>query len=153
MIKQYYKDNFDHHVKRIYARNKDIMAAEDVVQDAFERAMKFFHTFDQTKDFGGWFNTILNNAYKDAVKDKRMQGMVVEFDENLNEPVPLPDLKEESLLQKRLEKLPNTQRQICHLYFNCGLQPREIAQIVESSPRTCAKVVSLFKTQIRGVMS
>lgn len=153
MIESYYKENYQKCIKRIYSRTKDVMAAEDVVQDAFERALKYYHTYDSSHEFEAWFNTILNNSYKDWIKDNRNQGMVVEYDEEKDDPLPMADLKTESVVQREMTKLCSNQRHAAHLYFNAGLMPREISQIVDMTPRTVAKSISQFKRHIREMLS
>ncbi len=53
-------------VKRIRARGMQDADAEDVVQEAFYRAIKYKDTYNpKHQPIGAWFNTIMNNAFKD----------------------------------------------------------------------------------------
>ncbi len=42
--------------------------AGDVVQEAFLRAMKYFHRYDPNLPFEGWLNAILRNVYLSALR-------------------------------------------------------------------------------------
>lgn len=50
--------------------------AEDVVQDAFHRAVRALPAYDPGRPFGAWFYTIVRNAARGAIaKDARRQAL------------------------------------------------------------------------------
>jgi RNA polymerase sigma factor (sigma-70 family) len=49
-----------------YAPTRD--DAEDLVQDAFHRALRSLDRFDETRPFGPWFFTILRNVARNAAE-------------------------------------------------------------------------------------
>ena len=70
MIEQFYKENYNILVKRIQARRMQECDAEDVVQEAFVRALKYADSFNPDfHEIGAWFNTILNNSFKEYRHD------------------------------------------------------------------------------------
>lgn len=65
-IEQFFKKEYNILVKRIRARGMQGADAEDVVQEAFYRALKYRDTYNpKHQPIGAWFNTIMNNAFKD----------------------------------------------------------------------------------------
>lgn len=57
--------------------------AEDLVQTAFERALKFFDGF-RGGDARAWLLTIVRNTYFTSLRDKRHESKDVYFDEELH---------------------------------------------------------------------
>lgn len=64
IITQHYKDNYRRLIKRMTFRAGTEWDAEDVVQEAYARALRYQDSFDGT-NFDRWFNTILNNALRE----------------------------------------------------------------------------------------
>ena len=151
MIETYYEENRKQLLKRVSGRGIRQDLVEDVLQEAFTRALTFFHTFDKNRNFGSWFNTILNNCIKDAKREDKMEGMV--SSEDVAEPVTSEDLEFNSLLCERLEKelegRAKQTRDILYLYFNKNMKPAEIAQVVEANNKAVRMTIYRFKCEMR----
>jgi RNA polymerase sigma-70 factor (ECF subfamily) len=151
MIEQYYQENRDTCVKRITRRCHNVTDAEDIVQDAFERALRYKNSLDTAKDVGAWFNTILNNSFRDWQKKERLQGMSVELtEENGGEyvsPTEAQNLSTE-ILDMIKEKKPLS-RNILTLHLERGYTPRDIARVLDTTTKHINMVVFRFKQQVK----
>lgn len=120
--------------------------AEDLVQAAFERALKFFDGF-RGGDARAWLLTIVRNTYYTSLRDGKHESRDVGFDEEIHHhddeaPVLWPSQgvsgNPESLLAGRdtkrivnaaLEKLPHSFREAVVLKEMEELSYKEIAEI------------------------
>jgi RNA polymerase sigma-70 factor, ECF subfamily len=110
--------------------------AEDVVQEAFLRALKFFGGFH-----GGnpraWLLTIVRNSCYDWLRRNRPSEVPAEFDEELHSPVdpsPTPEdlvmgQADRVRLREALETLPLAWREVLILRELEGLSYKEIADV------------------------
>jgi RNA polymerase sigma-70 factor (ECF subfamily) len=70
------KARFEHHVRQThrqaytlaYRLTGNRAEAEDLVQEAFLRAFRFFHRYDEALPFSSWLYRILSNAHIDMVR-------------------------------------------------------------------------------------
>ena len=135
--------------KKAYSRLKSVLDAEDAVHDAFELALKYYHSYNPKKaGLGAWVSTILTNVITDVQADVRGQGMVFEFKEELNEGHEMTHLGDE-LLEKMLghiaERPDADVRAALTLYFVQGAKPGEIGRIIGSTSNKVWKIVHRFK--------
>ena len=152
LIEGYYKDNFDHLVKVLGNRAGGIHNAEDVVQEAFVRALKYNKSFDPNlEQFSAWFNKILNNALRNAKVVERRLGMSVEYTEDMDEVVDLMEWEDDMLKQikKDMATRPSQVRQVLQLYLFKQYKPREIAQVLDMSNGYIRTIVKEFKRDTR----
>ena len=150
MIEQYYKDKHDMLVKRYTRRAGTVQDAEDLVQEAFYRALKYQASFDQSRhELSTWMGGILNNCLRDF-KRYQMGGPEMDYKE---EPVADPDLhwvKEmQGKVREEIEKKSGNLRDVLHLYFNLGYKPREIVQTLDVRNGTVRQSVWEFKKLLR----
>lgn len=138
-------------VKRMSYRAGGVPNAEDVVQEAFTRALKYAKTFDSNRaEIGQWFNTILNNALRDAKAEQRREGMVVPRDD-LTEPLD-KSMYDVQLLGRVMEKMNKRSKgvaEVLKLYLFFGYKAREIEEITEYKRSYINKVVADFRKEIR----
>ena len=69
LITKHYIENYKRLVKRSMWRvpNKSLALAEECVQEAYARALKYYSTFNPKQDlFNNWFEGILRNAINDC---------------------------------------------------------------------------------------
>lgn len=155
-IEQHYVENFDKFVKIYTNRAGSVWNAEDIVQDAFDLAMRYQSSFDPSRQsLGGWFNGILNNSLRLFKKKERLLGMSVEYSEDIEDSLDdnLADCELEDNLLKAIlldiEKKPEVLRQALYLYMFKQYKPREIAQIVDMSNTYIRTTVKEFKQEMR----
>lgn len=152
MIEEFYLRERRRLVKVVSNRAGGVENAEDVVQTAFERALRYRRSFDPNhKEFEGWFVTILNNALRDFKADERLLGMSVEYKEELDERIELTDIEgdlAEAILME-IEKKSFPVRQALFLYFVKQYTPREIVQILDMTNGYVRISVHDFKKELR----
>jgi len=141
-------------IKQLVARKIDPYDAEDIVQEAFYRALKYEDSFDPEKArLDQWFGGILNRCQKDFARDQRMGGLTVEVedhhiftDDDFGEDQRAVRAVEDEINSIRSEQA----RMICHLYFIKQYSMKEITEVLD----VCNKVVNTetyrFKMALRA---
>lgn len=120
---------------RRYARalTRDVVAADDLVQDCLTRALGKLHLWQDGTDLRAWLFTILHNQYVNYIRRAVREGSAV----GLNESEPL--LSRAPQQGKRLEmrdleraiaKLPEEQRIVILLVGLEGMRYEEVAAIL-----------------------
>jgi RNA polymerase sigma factor (sigma-70 family) len=116
---------------------RDLHDAEDIVQDAYLRALRYFDTY-RGGDARAWMLTIVRNTFHTWRRRQRRQESVVEFDEDRHSeaveaahPGTLLDaaLDRESL-ERALEHLPTEFREVLVLRELEGMSYKEIGMVV-----------------------
>jgi len=110
--------------------------AEDVVQEAYVRALRFFGGF-HGGDGRAWLLTIVRNTCYDWFRRNRPEEVPVSFDEDLHSAVDLSETPEDLLmkqadqlrLRQALETLPLVWREVLILRELEGLSYKEIADV------------------------
>lgn len=126
-------EKFDSMVAASYNKVKDYVRglcqnaqeAEDITQEAFVRAYRFFHTFDGRASFDTWVMTIARNQHHDSIRRAKCRVKPVALDvdrfDSLIEQLPDSDLSPEAVairseqdpdLVAAINELDETQRQI-----------------------------------------
>lgn len=114
--------------------------AEDLVQDAFMRALSRIKSFDEQRAFGPWFFRLLINAGLNARKFRALRSASSESGD-MASPTPSPlELAEHHELRQRfrdaLDRLPSRQRLVVSLFEVDGLSTAEIAAMLGITPET-----------------
>lgn len=107
------------------------MEAEDVMQEAFLKALTRIDTYEGKVSFGAWLKKIVINRSLDHLKKRK-----VKFEE-LNEKIPeeecfslsISEIQAEQL-KKAIMKLPDGYRVVLSLYLLEGYDHEEIAEIL-----------------------
>ena len=132
IIEAHYSDNRDILVKVISRRiGYNIPIAEEIVQEAYSRALRYWATFDSdNRSFTTWFRTILNNACRDAQDVERSYGVVKDVDEVFNECSQYSSYKLNKIKGMIEDVKGMEEKEIIHMYFNLGFTPAEIREVV-----------------------
>ena len=134
--------------------------AEDVVQEAYLRAFRFFAGF-RGGDARAWLMKIVRNTcYTWLHANRRLQD-ATEFDENFFPPDSRALNPEETVLQndsgallrKALEKLPPNFREVLVLRELEGMSYREIADITGMPAGTIMSSLSRARGSLRQVLT
>jgi RNA polymerase sigma factor (sigma-70 family) len=113
--------------------------AEDLVQEAYLRAFKFFGGF-HGENARAWLLTIVRHTCYTWLKQNRAQGVMTPFDEELHGKTEETPNQESNLLQsadaalvrEALEKLPVEFREVIILREMEGFSYKEIAEMIEA---------------------
>jgi RNA polymerase sigma factor (sigma-70 family) len=112
--------------------------AEDVVQEAYMRALRFFEGF-RGGDSRAWLLTIVRNTCYTWLKQNRAHELTTAFDEEIhsaesdasNPEMVLLESVDNQLLRQALEELPVEFREIVVLRDLEGLSYKEIARVAD----------------------
>lgn len=162
ILEDYYRGHREEIIKRISARKfiDCVEDAEDVVQEAFTKALAYIHSFDiEEARFPTWFNAVVNNCYKDFIREKmqRVDSSSYPGNEEFDEeqfPVDDPALElPEQMIDKAKEEIakrPFPLREVLTMYFLQNMKPSDIVCVVEDytvgSVRT---LIHNFKHEMR----
>lgn len=152
VLTKFYLDTQRELHKRVSNRAGGAYNAEDVVQEAFARALKYWDTYDpNNKELGAWFNTILNNTLKDFKRGELMYGMCIEFDENLYKGTELSLTNHHMVgkVKQLIEDKRDHTREILSLYYLKGYKPQDIEQILDVSNKSIRMAVWRFKDEVK----
>lgn len=130
--------------------------AEDIVQEAYLRAFKFFGGF-QGGSARAWLLKIVRNTSYSFLQTKRPAGLGVEFDEQLHTPDTTTLDAEAALLQavdnrmlgEALDELPVQFREILILRELEGMSYKEIAAITEVPIGTVMSGLARARAQLK----
>jgi RNA polymerase sigma-70 factor (ECF subfamily) len=139
---------------------RDEQGAQDVVQEAYLRAFRFFSGF-RGGDARAWLMKIVRNTCYTWLHANRPLQEAAEFDENFSLPdyhAPNPEellLQSDSrtLLHKALENLPASLREVLILREIEGLSYREIAEITSAPLGTVMSSLSRARERLRQTLT
>lgn len=149
-IESFYKANFDRFVKRMKNRAGNLHAAEDIVQEAFARALRYQDSYDPTFPFEGWFNRILNNSLKNY-KNMEKGHSCEEFDEEELDGTDCRMMNQNlwKCVQEEIAQYDDEHYEILSLYFEHQYQPRDICKVVDMKYKTVETFLQRFKNMIK----
>ena len=104
-------------------------AADDLVQDCIERALRQAEKLEDIQRIGGWLRTILHNLHVDELRRRRRQGVRVDFGDataTLAMPARDPGLLID--FDRAMGQLTFEHRQVLLLVGLEGLNYREVAE-------------------------
>ena len=151
-IETYYREHRVDLIKQVIGRAGSKAAAEDIVQEAFTRALTYYNSYvPGIYEFGAWFHRILNNAAKDYIQTERNRGMMVDVADGELEGPRIDQYKKLLLKEivKMIEAKPVDTRHILHLYFIEQYKPADIAKIVPVSNGAIRAVVHRFRVEVK----
>ena len=153
-IEQFYTDNYDLLCRRVNFRAGGICNAEDVVQEAFTRAIKYINSFDNSsREFGAWFNTILNNSLRDFKRDELTYGTCSPLEEADGETYCEELQLSEGQLKRALVVLSDQSREILRLNVTLGYTPKEISEVTGIPRKTVRNKLLEIKSGIVSLLS
>jgi RNA polymerase sigma factor (sigma-70 family) len=134
--------------------------AEDIVQDAYLRAIRHFGSF-QGGEGRAWLLTIVRNLCYDSMRRRNVRERTASFDEELHNPGPTNTSDPEAcLLQKEraemlrnaLAELPLELREVLVLRELQELSYREIASIAEVPMGTVMSRLSRARQRLQQIL-
>lgn len=132
-----------------YLRRKGIgkSDAEDIIQDTYERILKYKPSFIKNEKY---FTTVLSNVLNDFYNSKKRDDKV-EFSEN--SPKVASESPEDFLIRKQdIELLiPHEQRDVISLYLK-GFTVQEICTELDATPGSVKKILHRFRQRRRELM-
>ncbi len=134
--------------------------AEDLVQESYLRAFKFFGSFHGA-NARGWLLTIVRNTCYTWFRENRVEELTTSFNEEIHsteadpfDPQKLLLQRESSqLLKQALEELPLEFREVLVLRELEGLSYKEIAVIADIPPGTVMSRLARARTRLKQGLS
>jgi RNA polymerase sigma factor (sigma-70 family) len=124
-------------------------SAEDVVHEAYERAIRYYQSFNG-EDFDRWFSTIIRNS----MRDYRRQEYNMPEEEILDEYDHIGsycsgfDLSMIREINKEIGLKADNHREVLNLYFNLGYSYKDIAAVTDNTYFNSYRIVSRFKEEL-----
>lgn len=147
-LEQIFKDKYDDLV-RIYKSRAGENDVEDVIQEAFYRALHYKDSFNPTFiSLENWLTSIMNNCLRDMLREKR-DGQAMhdsEHDPAIDDRCP-SDTELEARIMLDIESRGGNTRQILWLYFVMGHKSQDIHKIVGGSYSVVTTICERFKGQ------
>ena len=149
LYKLYYKPMYNVCLRMI----GNAVEAEDVMQEAFLKALTKIDTYEGVVSFGAWLKKIVINRSLDHLKKRK-----VKFEE-LNEKI--PDEEPVTLeisgihmerLKKAIQRLPDGYRVVLSLYLLEGYDHEEISQILKISNESSRSQYMRAKMKLREML-
>jgi len=147
-----------HNLARWFLRGRD--DAEDVVQEAFLRAFRYFGTF-RGENARAWLLSIVRTTAFRWLQRNRAQHLATEFNEAihgdgceaLNPETVLLQRADTQLLEQAMNHLPDRMREVLMLRELEGLSYREIAEVVGVPMGTVMSTLFRAREQFRRAAS
>ena len=125
-------------------------AGEDIVQSAYERAIRYAKAIPD-EEFAKWFNTILFNVFRDYQREERGYTTAYEDEEETSDNLECPHLP--SYIVKEVQELIKTksvtQIEVLELFFNYEYKAKDIAKVTQHSYVAIRKIISRFRQELR----
>jgi RNA polymerase sigma factor (sigma-70 family) len=152
-IEQHYKDNYRKFVKRMTFRAGSEFDAEDIVQDAYERAIRYSNKAT-VLNFDKWFNMLLNNSLKDFKSNEKGFSSSV-FDEDENEGTACDNYPSRIVIEinQLIETKSVAQIEVLNLWFKEEYSPVDISRITLHSHSSARQIIKRFRDELRGLYS
>lgn len=152
-------DLYEKHYKALFlyvhSLCRQTEAAEDIVQEAFCRALLSFpegHT-----DFRAWLFTVARNLAFGAMRGRGRQSYLE--DEAAEPPDPGPDVgerlalsEENRALYRALERIPAREREVLTLYYFSGLSHAQIAAAMHIKPESARIFACRGKADLKRIL-
>jgi len=154
VLEQYYADNYDNLVRGWSRKAGSPENAEDLVQEAFTKALQYLYRYDLSQPFEGWLITILNNCWRDQSRQERMQGMSMTLEDademGLIEAIEIKDdnHKVVRIIKKMIANSRSAARDILYLRFGKQCKPSEIGHYLNIEVHTVSTAIYRFKNGV-----
>ena len=155
-IETFYRNQYGQLVKRMTWVTGSSHDAEDIVHDAFERAMKYYDSFEQGKDFERWFSIILSNCFKRHQNLARLGGTSKPFEECEDELEPVFPTAYNEILRQEIRDLangkPEQQKEVLRLTLDFGYKPSEIVLLLGGITKNQVKWhLEAFRKEVKEI--
>lgn len=149
LIEEHHRTFNDRLVKGLTGSSGGRANAEDVVQEAYLKALSYWSSFNPEEPLSKWFGGILNNCLKDKIKEEIERGAIER--EDLPSDVQARAIHQLMLsdVNKVVEQEPKNIAYILKLFFFEQYKSREIADIVPESHTRVRQIVHNFRKTLR----
>lgn len=156
LLEQLFRESYNDKVRMVYRRAGGSYNADDVIQEAFARALQYQDSFNGAtmEDLNKWFDCILRRSLYDFKRSEIKQGLT---QEELKEEDPDADIVDADGIDSRtaeeltevIESYSRPKRDILYLYFIRGYKSGEVAQVLDLTAKQVRNYVHQFKLNMR----
>lgn len=149
VIKKHYEDNYRRLMKRMSFRAGTEWDAEDVVQEAYARALKYFKSYDG-KTLDQWFSTILNNTLRDH-KNSEKGFAATSFEEEESEGIPCSYYPDRIVgeIYELIDTKSVIQIEVLTMHFKHGYSAKDISSITDYSYAATHQIIQRFRNELK----
>lgn len=151
-IEQFYIAEYDNLVRKLSRKAGGIEHAEDIVQEAFYRALKYSDAYNpMERPLETWFNTILRRAMYDHKRIELKQGMTAAIDSGETEAVEIDGVKQrmaDEIYEAIIERKHDEHKQVLFLALIRNYPPRDIVEVLDVGIHNVNQIISRFKTEM-----
>lgn len=152
VIEVHYRSNYNKLVKRMRNRvpGNSTALAEEVVQEAYARAMKYYRTYDTSESkFETWFNSIINNVLNVCKNDEGDRGVTHTLEENTED---IRMNKQDKVLHdtvlEEMKVCKTSEAEILSLFFLHGFKSKDIAEFVNKGHSNIRQIIYRFRERM-----
>lgn len=152
-IERHYIDNRQRLVKRMTFRAGTPQAAEDIVQTAYERALRYHKSCDINR-FDQWFSMLMNNALRD-LKNEEKGYSNIEITEEEAESLSCPHYPERIMneIYELMDTKSEVQIEVLSLHLKQGYRAIDIARLTDHSYSKCHHIIERFRNELKDLYS
>lgn len=149
IVETYYRENYTALIKIARRRvgNYSLVLAEEAVQEAFARALKYFKTYNHDNLFNDWFKRILYNTINQLKTQEKNGGATTT--ENEEETSNQGDVAFTKEIVDILNKSTPRDLEILNNYFFYGFKTREISELMNISHDVVRDRIRTFREKVR----
>lgn len=125
-------------------------AADDAVQDGFEKALRSLDRFEEGRPFAPWLHKIVVNCAIGAIRHEKRYRMLP--DDTAAHRDPIAEASEARELMEGLSHLEPDRRAIVVLRLYLGYTPSEVAEILDIAEGTVHSRLSRALADLRGIL-
>lgn len=137
-------------LKAIAFKAKTPENAEDVIQEAYARALKYSSSYDVSRNFDHWFSRIVYACLMDFLREENGLSYSDSEDEE-EETIDCPSYPRHIMREifELIDTKSEAQIEILTLYFKHEYSATDISKITVYSYAMCHKIISRFREELR----
>ena len=130
-----------------YSYLHNMSDAEEILQDTLLQYMKTEPAFQNSQHEKAWLLTVAANLSKNRIKYHRLR----ETDE-LKEELASEQREDLSFVWEVVKNLPQTQREVIHLFYQEGFSTKEIAEILQRKEATVRTDLRRARLKLKEIL-
>ncbi len=152
-IEKHYVENRARYVKRLTFRAGSPEDAEDIIQEAYYRALKYAKSCVPDQ-FDRWFSTIINNCLRE-LKNQNTGHSADEFNEDEADGLQCPHYSNHVMreIYELIDTKSLVQQEVLNLYFKNEFTAVDISRITSYTYAQCHQIIQRFRKELKELYS
>jgi RNA polymerase sigma-70 factor (ECF subfamily) len=127
------------HGKRLFSLCLKLCAhredAEDLYQETWIKAYRFYDRYDSEQEFEKWLTTICANTFRDLLRRQKWKSLFIPFRSNeekdaLLSSIPAVEAEDFSEVKEAVDSLPDKYRLVTVMYYWDGCDVKKTAELL-----------------------